>query len=100
MLQGERGRTAGCPAVQNHMWPYEHPDVFENLRMRCNVVLKAAHGQPAAFDIDHTLIHLVETVESERMSFVYMPYWSEVTKCITIRHITIFNIFKRHLLCA
>ncbi len=44
------------------MWPYEHPDVFENLRMKCNVVLKAAHGQTAAFDIDHMLINLLETV--------------------------------------
>ncbi len=52
----------------NHMRSYEHTDVFENLRMRCNVVLKAAHGQilTAASDIDHILIHLVETVE--RMS--------------------------------
>ncbi len=56
--------------MPNHMRPYEHTDVFENLRMRCNVVLKAAHGQilTAASDIDHILIHLVETVESERMS--------------------------------
>ncbi len=30
--------------------------------MKCNVVLKAAHGQPAAFDIDHMLINLLETV--------------------------------------
>ncbi len=46
--------------------------------MKCNVVLKAAHGQPAAFDIDHILINLLETVDSERMSFVYMQYWSNV----------------------
>ncbi len=72
--------------------------------MRCNVVLKAAHGQilTAASDIDHILIHLVETVESERMSFVYMQYWSKVTlyitvsiRFITITHITIFNVLKR-----
>ncbi len=46
--------------------------------MKYNVVLKAAHGQPAAFDIGHILIHLLETVDSERMSFVYMQYWSNV----------------------
>ncbi len=46
--------------------------------MKCNVVLKAAHGQPAAFDIDPILINLLETVDSERMSFVYMQYWSNV----------------------
>ncbi len=93
--------------MPNHMRSYEHTDVFENLRMRCNVVLKAAHGQilTAASDIDHILIHLVETVE--RMSFVYMQYWSKVTlyitvsiRFMTIRHVTIFNVFKRHLLCS
>ncbi len=93
--------------MPNHMRSYEHTDVFENLRMRCNVVLKAAHGQilTAASDIDHILIHLVKTVE--RMSFVYMQYWSKVTlyitvsiRFITIRHITIFNVFKRRLLCS
>ncbi len=62
--------------------------------MKCNVVLKAAHSQPAAFDIDHILINLLETVDSERMSFVYMQYWS------MSGHITIFNVFERSLLCS
>ncbi len=47
------GRQEGQLVVLQCQTTYEHPDVFENLKMKCNVVLKAAHGQPAAFDIDH-----------------------------------------------
>ncbi len=45
------GRQEGQLVVLQCQTTYEHPDVFENLK--CNVVLKAAHGQPAAFDIDN-----------------------------------------------
>ncbi len=62
--------------------------------MKYNVVLKAAHGQPAAFDIDHILINLLETVDSERMYFVYMQYWSNVW---TLYY---FNVFEKSLLCS
>ncbi len=61
--------------------------------MQCSTQSCSWPGQilTAAFDIDHILIHLVETVESERMSFVYIQYWSKVTLyiTITIRFITL-----------
>ncbi len=59
--------------------------MFDNLRMKCNVVLKAAHGQPAAFDIDH-----VNKFAGNSLLFI----------CSTGQmsgHITIFFIFLKEV---